>query len=132
MIRSLNFSGQSSIVRFSKFGLMLGALAAALWVVGCRRGGGDPQFFVRKGCVQCHSISAFDIKSPTNTGPDLTFAVEDAPKRFGKSLDMFWQNPTGTMQMVLSSQIKLTPEEKDEVLDLLKEAYEKRPQKAQK
>ncbi len=122
---------QSSILRFSKVVLMLGALSAALWITACKRSGGDPQFFVQKGCVQCHSVSAFDLKSQTNVGPDLSYAVEDAPKRFGKSLDMFWQNPTGTMQLVLSSQIKLTPEEKEQALELLKEAYAKRPQKAQ-
>ncbi|MFN7948062.1 MAG: hypothetical protein U0Z53_22115 [Blastocatellia bacterium] len=132
MKRPFALFNQSSILRFSKVVLTLGALSAALWIAACKRSGGDHQFFVKKGCVQCHSISAFDIKSQTNVGPDLSYAVEDAPKRFGKSLDMFWQNPTGTMQLVLSSQIKLTPEEKEQALDLLKEAYEKRPQKAQK
>jgi hypothetical protein len=132
MKRPFGLFNQSSVVRFSKVIIAVGALTAAFWVVACKRSGGDPQFFVKKGCVQCHTISAFDIKSQTNVGPDLSYAVEDAPKRFGKSLDMFWQNPTGTMQLVLSSQIKLTPEEKDQALELLKEAYEKRPQKAQK
>jgi len=124
---------QTSVIRFSKIAFTLVTLAAALWVVGCRGGEADASFFVKKGCVECHSVSSFGIVSKTNVGPDLALAVEDAPKRFGKSLDMFWMNPSGTMQMVLSSKIQLTADEKNQALDLLKAAYEKKMQeRAQK
>jgi hypothetical protein len=33
----------------------------------------------------------------------LSLAVEDVPKRFGRSLEDFLHAPTGTMAMVLSS-----------------------------
>jgi hypothetical protein len=79
----------------------------------------DPRaaLFVRKGCPQCHSISALGVKSPAEIGPDLTIAYTD-------ELEEFLKNPTGTMQVVLSSQIKLSPEERDSVIHILKELHE--------
>lgn len=82
--------------------------------------------FERKGCPQCHSISAFGIKSKTDVGPDLTNAYADVQTRFGVKLDDFLVAPTGTMQMVLSSLIKLTPAERDSIIHILKELHEER------
>jgi hypothetical protein len=86
----------------------------------------DPRaaLFVRKGCPQCHSISALGVKSPAEIGPDLTYAYTDVQSRFNMKLEEFLHNPTGTMQMVLSSQIKLSPEERDSVIHILKELHE--------
>jgi hypothetical protein len=86
----------------------------------------DPRaaLFVEKGCPQCHSISALGVKSPTELGPDLTFAYTDVQSRFNMKLEEFLKNPTGTMQIVLSSQIKLSPEERDSVLYILKQLHE--------
>jgi hypothetical protein len=86
----------------------------------------DPRaaLFVRKGCPQCHSISALGVKSPAEIGPDLTYAYSDVQSRFNMKLEEFLHNPTGTMQLVLSSQIKLTPEERDSVIHILKELHE--------
>ena len=71
----------------------------------------DPRaaIFLEKGCPQCHSISALGVKSPAEIGPDLTIAYTDVQSRFNMELEEFLKNPTGTMQMVLSSQIKLSP-----------------------
>ncbi|HEX7336912.1 MAG TPA: hypothetical protein VF252_06865 [Gemmatimonadales bacterium] len=80
--------------------------------------------FVRKGCPQCHTISGLGIKSPAEIGPDLTFAYSDVQSRFNMKLDEFLKNPTGTMQMVLSSQIKLSPAERDSVVEILTELHE--------
>ena len=86
----------------------------------------DPRaaLFVQKGCPQCHSISALGVKSPTELGPDLTFAYTDVQSRFNMKLEDFLKNPTGTMQIVLSSQIQLSPEERDSVFHLLKQLHE--------
>ena len=86
----------------------------------------DPRaaLFVRKGCPQCHSISALGVKSPAEVGPDLTYAYSDVQSRFNMKLEEFLKNPTGTMQIVLSSQIKLSPEERDSVLHILKQLHE--------
>jgi cytochrome c2 len=88
---------------------------------------GDPRakIFLEKGCPQCHSISAFDIKSPTDVGPDLAFAYTDVNDRFGMKLEEFLHNPTGTMAIVLSSQIKLSEEERDSVIHILKGVSER-------
>lgn len=87
---------------------------------------GEGSFFVKKGCFACHSISAFDIKSASDIGPDLSFAVSDVQSRFGKTLEDFLARPTGTMAVVLSTQIQLTDEEKQEAVAKLKSAYEKK------
>lgn len=87
---------------------------------------GEGSFFVKKGCFVCHSISAFDIKSASDIGPDLSFAVSDVQSRFGKTLEDFLAHPTGTMAVVLSTQIQLTDEERQEAVAKLKSAYEKK------
>ena len=87
---------------------------------------GEGSFFVKKGCFACHSVTAFDIKSAADIGPDLSFAVSDVQSRFGKTLEDFLANPTGTMAVVLSTQIQLTNEERQEAVAKLKSAYEKK------
>ena len=52
------------------------------------------------------------MKSPAQIGPDLSTAVEDVQSRFGRTVDDFLREPTGTMAVVLSRQIILTPEQK--------------------
>lgn len=81
------------------------------------------EWFRQTGCTVCHSIAAYRIFNLAATGPDLSNAVEDVPRRFGRSLDEFLQTPTGTMGMVLSSRILLTPEQRTLAGDKLKEAY---------
>ena len=76
-----------------------------------------------KGCPQCHSISALGVKSPAEVGPDLTLAYEDVQTRFGMSLEQFLANPTGTMQVVLSAQISLSPAERDSIHDILEDIH---------
>ena len=84
---------------------------------------GPGQWFVETGCVQCHSVSVFDVKSQAQIGPDLSVAVEDVKTRFGVELDEFLENPSGTMALVFSSQIQLTPDQKKVALQKLRDAY---------
>jgi cytochrome c551/c552 len=86
----------------------------------------DPRaaIFIEKGCPQCHSISALGVKSPAEVGPDLTIAYTDVRSRFNMELKDFLQNPTGTMQIVLSSQIKLSPTERDSIVEILEDLHE--------
>lgn len=93
----------------------------------------DPRadIFVSKGCPQCHSIAALGIKSAAEVGPDLTLAYEDVKNRFGVELEQFLRNPTGTMQVVLSSTIQLTPAERDSIIHILKGLYEEREQRGE-
>lgn len=87
---------------------------------------GEGAFFVSKGCFACHSISAFDVKSASDIGPDLSFAVSDVQNRFGRTLEDFLAKPTGTMAVVLATQIQLTDDEKREAVTKLKSAYQKK------
>ena len=85
---------------------------------------GPGAWFVSTGCFVCHSISVFNVKSPAQIGPDLSNAVEDVQSRFGRTLDDFLDAPTGTMAVVLSRQIILTPEQKAVAVQKLREAFE--------
>ena len=87
---------------------------------------GEGAFFVKKNCIECHSISAFGIKA-ASVGPDLSEAVVDVERRFGKTLEEFLRNPNGTMSIVLATKIPLTDAEKQEAVRLLKIAYQKKP-----
>ena len=81
------------------------------------------EWFRQTGCIDCHSMSVYQILNVTAVGPDLSLAVEDVPRRFGVSLDQFLHAPTGTMSMVLSSRIPLTPDQRVIAISKLKEAY---------
>lgn len=92
---------------------------------------GEGAFFVKKGCFICHSVSTLGIESASNIGPDLAVAVTDVQSRFGKTLEDFLSNPTGTMAVVLSTQIHLTDEERLEAIAKLKTAYQKKQEAIQ-
>jgi cbb3-type cytochrome oxidase cytochrome c subunit len=85
---------------------------------------GDGAFFVENSCFVCHSIKAFDIESPTNKGPDLSLAPEDVRARFNKTVEEFLFEPTGTMKIILESQILLTDEQKWEAINMIMKAYD--------
>lgn len=84
---------------------------------------GPGAWFVSTGCFVCHSIAALGVKSPAQIGPDLSTAVEDVQSRFGRTIDDFLAAPTGTMSVVLSRQIILTPEQKQIAIQKLREAF---------
>jgi hypothetical protein len=84
---------------------------------------GPGAWFVQTGCFVCHSIQVFGVVSPAQIGPDLSNAVEDVQARFGRTLDDFLASPTGTMSVVLSRQIILTPEQKAVAVQKLREAF---------
>jgi hypothetical protein len=68
-------------------------------------------------------VSVYGIKSPSNIGPDLSIAVEDVQSRFGRTVDDFLAAPTGTMSVVLSRQIILTPEQRAIAVEKLRAAF---------
>jgi mono/diheme cytochrome c family protein len=84
---------------------------------------GPGGWFVQTGCFVCHSISSLGVRSPANIGPDLSNAVEDVQSRFGRTIDDFLREPSGTMSVVLSRQIILTPEQKAIAIGKLREAF---------
>ena len=87
---------------------------------------GEGAFFVKKGCFTCHAVTSLGVDSASKIGPDLSEAVTDVQSRFGRTLDDFLMEPTGTMSVVLSTQIQLTTEERKQAIELLKLAYQRR------
>jgi cytochrome c2 len=87
---------------------------------------GEGAFFVKKTCFICHDVSSFGIESATKIGPDLAMAYSDVQSRFGRTLEDFLKAPTGTMAVVLSTQIHLTETEREEAIAKLRVAYQKK------
>jgi len=85
---------------------------------------GEGSFFVENSCFVCHSVKAYGLESPTEKGPDLSLAPEDVRARFSKTLEEFIFNPTGTMKIILESQIVLTDEQKWEAIEKITKAYD--------
>lgn len=85
---------------------------------------GDGAFFVEHSCFVCHSIEAYNIKSPTEKGPDLSWAPDDVRTRFSKTVEEFLFEPTGTMKIILESQLVLTDEQKWEAVEKITKAYD--------
>ena len=90
---------------------------------------GPGKWFVRRGCMACHAISVYDVKPFMPIGPDLSIAVDDVRTRFGKTVEEFLDKPQGTMEMVLTQLIRLTPEEKADALKELHAAHKAHQQK---
>lgn len=86
---------------------------------------GEGAFFVKKGCFVCHSVNSLGIATAAKIGPDLSNAVTDVQSRFGRTLEDFLKAPTGTMSVVLTTQIQLTDEERREAVEKLKIAYQR-------
>ena len=89
---------------------------------------GPGSFFVKKNCFVCHSVSTLGIEAAAQIGPDLALAVQDVQARFGRTLEDFLSRPTGTMDVVLSTMITLSPEERKEAVEKLRLAYELKQQ----
>jgi cytochrome c2 len=93
---------------------------------------GEGAFFVKKGCFTCHSVNSLGIEAASKIGPDLSDAVTDVQSRFGRTLEDFLKAPTGTMSVVLATQIPLTDEEKKEAVEKLKIAYQRKQEQQSK
>jgi len=92
---------------------------------------GEGAFFVRKGCFICHDVSSLGIESAAKIGPDLSIAVSDVQARFGRTLEDFLKSPTGTMAVVLSTQIHLSEDERKEAVEKLHLAFERKQKGAE-
>ena len=88
-----------------------------------RMASGPGGWFVRTGCSRCHDVAALGVKSPTPIGPDLSTAADDTVRRFNMRIEEFLRAPVGTMRAVLTRQIMLSPEQRDEAVRQLHAAY---------
>lgn len=93
---------------------------------------GEGAFFVKNRCFICHSVTTLGIVSATKIGPDLADAYADVQRRFGRTLEDFLASPTGTMSVVLATQIHLTDAQKAEAVRLLTSAYQKKQKESGK
>lgn len=92
---------------------------------------GEGAFFVKNKCFICHAVTSLGVESASKIGPDLSDAVTDVQSRFGRTLDDFLMAPTGTMSVVLSTQIPLTTEQRQQAIALLKVAHQRKLEQLQ-
>jgi len=123
-----NHHGNWGLLSLGILALALSATAAQAAPAATASAAVTPEIFKSKGCIQCHKVSYYGIEGG-ETGPDLSMAYTDVNERFGTTLDKFLKKPTGTMQMVLGSMIKLSDDEKKGIYKLLKEASQKNAHK---
>jgi hypothetical protein len=119
---------------------LLGPVIVALGVVTARTaaaqlpsGPVDParrdprsELFVWRGCTSCHAISGLGVKASQDVGPDLTYAYVDVLHRYGVNLEYFLFNPVGVMELVLVSHLRITAEDRDSIVHILRGLYEER------
>lgn len=84
----------------------------------------EGRWFVETGCARCHAVAAYGVRAEVPIGPDLGLAKDNVKARFGVQLEEFFENTPGTMALVLSSQIVMTKEEKQDAIRRLEAAYE--------
>jgi cytochrome c551/c552 len=79
----------------------------------------------KKGCLGCHSVEALNIKGGA-VGPDLSQAFVNVEGKHGKPIEEFLKAPTSAVMSGVISKSPLTDVERKQVLDLLKQASEKK------
>lgn len=88
----------------------------------------DPRgdLFVWRVCTSCHAVSGLGVKASADVGPDLTYAYVDVVHRYGVNLEYFLYNPVGVMELMLASHLRLTAEDRDSIVHILRGLYEER------
>lgn len=84
----------------------------------------EETIFSKKGCLQCHSVEALNIKGGA-VGPDLSQAFNNVEGKHGKPINEFLKQPTSAVMSGVIGSNPLTDDEINEVLALLKEAASK-------
>jgi hypothetical protein len=113
------------------FGLMAVTGAAALTTLAARTAppaAPDPRsaIFIRHGCNECHAISAFKVPAVHDVAPDLTYAYGDVVLRYGVDLERFLDRPSGVMRLMLGAHVRLTPVDRDSIVQILKGLHAQR------
>lgn len=111
---------------------LVAATGVALTALATRTGGSplapDPRIaiFLRRGCNECHAVSALQIRALHDVAPDLTYAYGDVVIRYGVDLETFLDKPTGVMRLTLGSHIRLNPVDRDSIVQILRSLYVQR------
>jgi hypothetical protein len=108
--------------------VVVGSVAASRPGPAVRAASQDPRadLFVRRGCTECHAITALHVKATRDVGPDLTFAYGEVGVRYGLTLESFLYNPTGVMRLMLAEHLHLTRTDREIMLQTLRELYNER------
>jgi cytochrome c2 len=77
----------------------------------------------KKGCLNCHSVESLNLKGGA-VGPDLSQAFVNVEGKHGKPIEEFLKAPTSAVMSGVIGKNPLTDEERQQVLDFLKQASE--------
>ncbi|WP_040206827.1 4Fe-4S dicluster domain-containing protein [Neobacillus jeddahensis] len=77
----------------------------------------------QRGCLGCHSVESLNLKGGA-VGPDLSQAFVNVEGKHGKPIEEFLKAPTSAVMSGVISKDPLTDEERQQVLELLKQASE--------
>ncbi|MBO0958525.1 cytochrome C [Neobacillus sp. MM2021_6] len=83
----------------------------------------DDNILNKRGCLGCHSVEALNLKGGV-TGPDLSKAYENVEGKHGKPIEEFLKQPTSAVMSGVIGGNPLTDDQRQQVLDLLKQASE--------
>ncbi len=81
------------------------------------------EIFSQNSCLTCHAVDSLNIEGGT-TGPDLSGAYEGVEGKHGVDLDTFLQKPTTAVMSGVIENDPLSDEERKEIIEALKKAYE--------
>jgi mono/diheme cytochrome c family protein len=74
-------------------------------------------------CLSCHAVDSLGVPGG-NTGPDLSIAYTEVEGKHGKDLDSFLEEPTSAVMATVIEDNPLTDEEREAIIEVLKEAAE--------
>jgi hypothetical protein len=120
-----------TMIRVASLAVMMvvvGSVAASRPGPAVRAAPQDPRadLFIRRGCTECHAITALHVKATRDVGPDLTFAYGEVGVRYGLTLESFLYNPTGVMRLMLAEHLHLSRTDREIMLQTLRELYNER------
>lgn len=84
----------------------------------------DDNILNKKGCLGCHAVESLNLQGGA-VGPDLSKAFVNVEGKHGKPIEEFLKKPTSAVMSGVIGKNPLTDDERQQVLDLLKEASEK-------
>lgn len=85
---------------------------------------GEGSIFVKRGCVQCHSIKALNVQGGA-VGPDLSHAYTDVQAQRGIPIQQFLKKPNSAVMSGVLGSRPLSDADYNAVLAALKAASEK-------
>ena len=77
------------------------------------------EILTNEGCIDCHSVKLYGIKSFNNTGPDLTNVQNNVQKKYKITINEFIENPPSNVMTNVIRGKKYTEETRNKIVESL-------------